>query len=156
MQGKPPLVAVGLSVRPGVVCLVSEMKDCWTVGNDNFDGNSNLIGKGLVLMQLFSTWWHLRVCMLFAYCWSLALLGGSHAQSVQNQLTRAEEVSGWELLFDGRSPEQFRNYKQESLSDGWVVEDGALVRQSSGPGDIITKDSFRYFELSIEYRIAPG
>lgn len=107
-------------------------------------------------MRLLSPRLHLRNFEYFALCLTFVVLGGSPANSYENHLTRAEEVSGWELLFDGQSADQFRNYKREGLSDGWVVEDGALVRHKGGAGDIITKDVFRYFELSIEYKIAPG
>jgi glucose/arabinose dehydrogenase len=86
---------------------------------------------------------------------SLASWRPIHAQAPANQLTRAEEISGWELLFDGQSATNFRNYKQSSLNSGWKVQEGALVRAESGAGDIITKDQFQYFELSVEYKIAP-
>jgi glucose/arabinose dehydrogenase len=72
-----------------------------------------------------------------------------------NQLTRAEEISGWQSLFDGKTAENFRNYKKDSLSSGWKIEDGALVRAEKGAGDIVTKDKYKYFELSLEYKISP-
>jgi len=59
-------------------------------------------------------------------------------------------------LFDGQSGENFRNYKQDKLSEGWVVEEGALVRKNRGAGDIVSKDTYQNFELTIEYRISPG
>ncbi|GIW97416.1 MAG: hypothetical protein KatS3mg111_0749 [Pirellulaceae bacterium] len=73
-----------------------------------------------------------------------------------NTLTRSEELSGWELLFDGKSADKWRNYRSDTLSPGWKVEDGALIRAEKGAGDIVTKEKFKYFELSIEYRISPG
>lgn len=73
-----------------------------------------------------------------------------------NSLTMPEELSGWELLFDGNSTAKWRNYKKDSVSSGWKIEDGALVRADKGAGDIITKDTFKYFELSIEYKISEG
>lgn len=77
------------------------------------------------------------------------------AQTQQNQLTSAEKISGWELLFDGQSADQFRNYKKDGLNPGWKVEEGALTRSEKGAGDIITKDKFKYFELCLEYKISP-
>lgn len=77
------------------------------------------------------------------------------AQDTSNKLTRAEQISGWQLLFDGSSADQFRNYKKDAINDGWKVIDGAITRAASGAGDIITKEKFKYFELSIEYKIAP-
>ncbi|TWT40182.1 Soluble aldose sugar dehydrogenase YliI precursor [Thalassoglobus neptunius] len=73
-----------------------------------------------------------------------------------NQLTEAEKRSGWELLFDGTSTENFRNYQKDTISDGWVVEDGALIRKEKGAGDIITKNKYSAFELMLDYKISPG
>ena len=79
-----------------------------------------------------------------------------HADVGENELTRSEELSGWQLLFDGESKNGWRNYQQDSISDGWKVEDGTLVRAEKGAGDIVTKDKYRYFELSLEYKISEG
>ncbi len=73
-----------------------------------------------------------------------------------NTLTRAEELSGWELLFDGSSADLWRNYQKDGISDGWKVQEGELVRDGKNPGDIITKEKFQYFELSLEYKISEG
>ena len=43
-----------------------------------------------------------------------------------NTLTDEEKKAGWVLLFDGKSAENFRNFKKEGLSPKWVVKDGAL------------------------------
>lgn len=64
--------------------------------------------------------------------------------------------SEWEVLFDGSSKENFRNYQKESISDGWKVIDGALVRSERGAGDIITKKKYGSFELELEYKISPA
>ena len=72
------------------------------------------------------------------------------------KLSEARRQSGWRLLFDGESTSQWRNFKQDSLSSGWQVQDGALVRAAKGAGDIITKERFASFELSLEYRISKG
>ncbi|MEM8735887.1 MAG: PQQ-dependent sugar dehydrogenase, partial [Planctomycetota bacterium] len=37
-----------------------------------------------------------------------------------------------------------------------VIKDGVLVRSGKKAGDIITKDKYKYFELSIEYKISEG
>ena len=73
-----------------------------------------------------------------------------------NGLSNAERRGGWTTLFDGKSTENWRNYQKDALSDGWVVQEGALVRAKRGAGDIVTKKQYEYFELSLEYRIAPG
>jgi glucose/arabinose dehydrogenase len=79
-----------------------------------------------------------------------------HARGeVNNQLTTSESLSGWKLLFDGKSTDGWRNYRQTGMSDGWKVVDGALVRAEKGAGDIVTKDKFKAFDLSLEYKVAP-
>ncbi len=73
-----------------------------------------------------------------------------------NQLTRPEKLSGWELLFDGKSADAWRNYQKEVISDGWKIENGALIREGKNAGDLITKKKYKYFELSLEYNISEG
>ncbi len=90
---------------------------------------------------------------LFATSW---LTLGSYAESTTPGLSRSEELSGWQLLFDGKTTDGWRNYKRDGISDGWRVEDGALVRAADGAGDIISQDKYQYFELSLEYKISKG
>ena len=84
------------------------------------------------------------------------LFSTSMVSAGQNELTEAEARSGWKLLFDGATTEGWRNYKKESVSDGWVIEDGVLSRVGKGAGDIITTSQFDHFELQLEYRISKG
>jgi glucose/arabinose dehydrogenase len=84
-----------------------------------------------------------------------AVLRGNVTQAAEpNTLSVSEEKSGWQLLFDGETTDGWRGYRQNTISNGWVVEDGALVRQD-GAGDIITTGQYEWFELSIEYKISP-
>lgn len=78
------------------------------------------------------------------------------AEAAPNTLTRPESLSGWKLLFDGKSSDGWRNYKKEDISDGWKVVDGALVREGKNAGDIVTKKKYKYFELSLNYKISEG
>ena len=73
-----------------------------------------------------------------------------------NTLTEKEKAAGWKLLFDGKSMDHFRNFKKKDISKSWVVEDGAMVMTKRGGGDIITKEQFDAFELSLEYNISKG
>lgn len=72
-----------------------------------------------------------------------------------NTLTAAERAAGWRLLYDGRSTDGWRGFRQQSIPAGWQSVDGALTRASGG-GDVITVDQFASFELSLEWQIAPG
>jgi hypothetical protein len=75
-----------------------------------------------------------------------------------NVLTAEEQAAGWVLLFDGKSTAGWRGYKKPSMPDkGWRVEDG-LLKKVAGErgGDIITERKFTNFELTWEWRLAPG
>lgn len=76
------------------------------------------------------------------------------AQPAPNTLSDAERAAGWELLFDGRTTNGWRNFRQPAISDGWRVVDGALTRVAQG-GDIITVEQFTNFELALEWRLSP-
>ena len=91
-----------------------------------------------------------------AWCLLLIPLDPASAETPANELTPAEQRSGWRLLFDGETADQWRNYQRETISDGWAIEDGILTRRGDGAGDIITREKFERFELQLEYRISPG
>jgi glucose/arabinose dehydrogenase len=74
-----------------------------------------------------------------------------------NGLSDAEKKTGWQLLFDGKSTDGWRNYQKDSVGASWTIEDGVLHRRGgAGAGDLITKEQYQYFELSIEYQISKG
>lgn len=75
---------------------------------------------------------------------------------VHNSLTEKEKADGWELLFDGKTTQGWRNYRSQDISDGWKVIDGALTRAADRAGDIMTAGEYGSFELLIDYKIAPG
>jgi len=75
--------------------------------------------------------------------------------SPHNTLTAAERDGGWRLLFDGATLDGWRGYDSEQVPDGWRVEEGTL-HLAGGGGDIVTRDAFANFELSLDWRIADG
>jgi hypothetical protein len=79
----------------------------------------------------------------------------SFAGDTPNTLTEAEKKAGWKLLFDGKSFDGWHNFKREGVRPGWKVEDGKLVcADPKNAGDIVTKDKYDWFELSLEYNIS--
>ena len=72
-----------------------------------------------------------------------------------NTLTQAEQAAGWRLLFDGRTTDGWRGYGMDSMPAGWEVVDDALTRVAE-TRDIITREQFGNFELSLEWKIASG
>ena len=75
---------------------------------------------------------------VFAFLLLTLPLAADHHKS--NKLTAAEKKAGWTLLFDGKSTEHFRNYKKDSVSSKWKIQDGVLTLSGRGGGDIITKE----------------
>jgi hypothetical protein len=76
-----------------------------------------------------------------------------------NKLTAQEKKAGWKLLFDGKTTKGWRGYKQKAVPTGWVVKDGAIGienKAGAGRGDIVTKDQYENFELSLEWKITEG
>ena len=81
--------------------------------------------------------------------------GQQNESSHNNTLTDQEKSDNWILLFDGKTTNGWRNFKQNSIS-GWEVQQGNLVGLGKGGdlgGDIITKQQFEDFELYFEWAI---
>jgi hypothetical protein len=95
---------------------------------------------------------HLTATLILALAAAFA-----HAEDAPlNQLSDAEKAAGWKLLFDGKDASQWwRGFKKETLPEGWVVEDGTLARKAK-TGDIVSKEEFENFELSIDWKISEG
>ena len=79
--------------------------------------------------------------------------------AIQNSLTKQEKEEGWKLLFDGKTTQGWRGFKQDKVNVGWQVIDCNLVALGKGGdlgGDIITVDKFEDFELYLEWAISEG
>jgi hypothetical protein len=81
--------------------------------------------------------------------------------SQDNKLTDKEKNEGWQLLFDGTSMSQWKRPNSDSFpSKGWAAENGVLVIGENGGrqsgGDIITKEQFDDFELSVDFKLTDG
>ena len=77
-----------------------------------------------------------------------------------NVLTEDEVNDGWELLFDGKSTDQWRSYNNTNFpSEGWTVSEGALIVEkpidsNDGGGDIVTKKMYGNFELAVDFMVS--
>ncbi|MBS1621689.1 MAG: DUF1080 domain-containing protein [Bacteroidetes bacterium] len=84
----------------------------------------------------------------------------SFSQQKDNTISAAEKKAGWKLLFDGKTLNGWRMYKNRP-ADSWSAKDGNLyckgstTDKSDKRGDIITKDQYGDFELSVEWKISP-
>ena len=79
----------------------------------------------------------------------------SATQDTMNTLTAAEKDSGWRLLFDGKTIDQWRGYKSDSVPSGWSVQNGVLTKTGSSE-DIVSRDSFANFEVTFDWKLPPG
>ncbi|MEE8165966.1 MAG: DUF1080 domain-containing protein, partial [Myxococcota bacterium] len=90
-----------------------------------------------------------------------------------NTLSAAERAAGWRLLFDGESFEGWKIYgAEDDAIEAWVIEGGAFkfTRDVSALGliwnhinpfstaaiDLMTRERFSDFELSIDWKISSG
>jgi hypothetical protein len=92
-----------------------------------------------------------------------ALLGCSaeeiiDASECTHALSAEEAATGWRLLFDGKSLDNWRSYQQEDVNEGWGIENGCLSRLGFNRlgmgGDIISREQFGDFELKLQWRIS--
>ena len=91
------------------------------------------------------------ILALFLFCCPALL-----AQEAHNTLSAKEKEAGWELLFDGKSMDHFRNYRKDKVGEGWEVKDGEIHWVAKRAGDIITKQAYMAFEFTVDYKISKG
>lgn len=74
-----------------------------------------------------------------------------------NTLTAAEQKAGWKLLFDGKTIDQWRNYKGTEVGTNWTIVDGAITLTTPRRAvDIISKEQFTDFDFSFDWQLAPA
>jgi 3-keto-disaccharide hydrolase len=66
----------------------------------------------------------------------------------------AAPASQWQSLFDGRTMNQWRGYRDEDIS-AWHVVDGTITK-SGTTGDLITRRPYGNFELELDWKIDQG
>ncbi len=81
-------------------------------------------------------------------------------EAANNTLTAKERAAGWKLLFDGRDLKGWTSYNGGAPSPTWTIRDGALeLTATSGTmsgGDLVTADRYGAFELTLDWKVAPG
>lgn len=89
---------------------------------------------------------------------SLAITSFRLFQEKDNALTDAEKKAGWKLLFDGKTTNGWRMYRNVE-ADGWGIENGELISKKEGVtkrADLITVDQYDNFELVFDWKIDKG
>ena len=74
-------------------------------------------------------------------------------EAAPNTLTEQEKADGWQLLFDGKSADQWSSWKTKKPLelDKWTIEDGTLTLNRGG-GDIYTTKTYENYELVLEWK----
>lgn len=88
-----------------------------------------------------------------------ALLSLTAQAQTPNTLTPAEKSAGWILLFDGKTMNGWVDPREKTPpGDAWSIEDGCL-KPTAHPRiteDLFSKQTFRDFELTFEWKISAG
>jgi len=82
-------------------------------------------------------------------------MAADEKDAVPNTLTAQEMKDGWKLLFDGKTLDGWRVFKKQDTK-GWTVKDGLLYLEKPGSGDLITKEKYGNFELTVDWKIESG
>jgi hypothetical protein len=104
-----------------------------------------------VILRVISIVAPLALCL--ASCSARADGGGKGAT-----LSAKEKTAGFQLLFDGKSTQGWREFGKDKFPEkGWVAKDGLLVHEKNSKdyraGDIITTEQFDNFELKLEVKL---
>ena len=94
--------------------------------------------------------------MILIWLIAALTLTNSSAKQKDNKLSKTEKKQGWQLLFDGKHLAHWKNFNTETLDPRWKVENGCITLTEKGGGDIVTKEEYENFELSLEWKISEG
>jgi hypothetical protein len=74
-----------------------------------------------------------------------------------NVLSQQEKADNWQLLFDGKTLNGWRDYNGTELTGPWKVEDGCILAEGAGSdenGYIVTDKIYENFELSWDWKLS--
>ena len=80
-------------------------------------------------------------------------------QFIHAQTSLPKGNKGWQSLFDGKTINGWRKASRDTVPDeAWFADQGVLTFDPAKGhgGDIVTKSTFRNFELSIQFKVSEG
>ena len=96
---------------------------------------------------------------VFFMCMAAGLAATACSSQQPNTLTEAEKAEGWELLFDGKTLDGWKDYNGDSLTQPWHVADGCIQANGDGSdlsGYIVTDQEFDNFILDWDWKLSYG
>lgn len=107
------------------------------------------------------TVWIAMVFSLFPPFYELEALDqgenvAGHTNTAKSILA-AQKPGEWEVLFDGKNTAKWKGVNSNTFpSNGWIIEEEALVLANKGGGDIITREKYSNFELELKFKLTRG
>ncbi|MGI8636221.1 MAG: 3-keto-disaccharide hydrolase, partial [Segetibacter sp.] len=101
-----------------------------------------------------------KVVAIGVIIFSLVISSFTYMASKDNTLTPSEKKAGWKLLFDGKDLDGWRPY-QNQTTNSWTVDNGimyckgSVADKSDKRADMITKEQYENFDLSVDWKISP-
>lgn len=98
----------------------------------------------------------LAVVAIFAFSCTSSVNKSDTKGSKANVSADSKINKNWEILFDGKSIENWKKFDGGEVT-GWKIVDNVLNNSGVGSdhgGDIITKKEYENFELYVEWKIA--
>jgi len=94
----------------------------------------------------------------------LAFVACKQEKKETTETAVVEEVAvvenDWEVLFDGTSLDQWKEFKTDGVSDAWKIDGDALVYTPPAEGeenknhDLVTRDEYTNFVLTLDWKIS--
>lgn len=82
------------------------------------------------------------------------------AGTTQDTAVISKEEDNWKILFKGENLDAWKAFNADSISNQWQVENGIIsfspAENREGSENLISKEKFTNFELSLEWKISPG
>lgn len=85
---------------------------------------------------------------------ALAGMLAAGSAAAQAGAARPTPAGAWHSLFDGKTMDQWRGYRNGDISN-WRVDSGTITK-TGNPADIITRVPYANFELELDWKISKG